>query len=91
MALLYSSILMITHGIFNVLSIVLGNDVLSFVDWCVCLVLKAFINIECVSVMCFNITDGRSLAVVRSNCRGWKWSSVRWLRIKRSSSGTCWN
>ncbi len=57
----------------------------------VCLILKAFINIECVSVMCFNITDGWSLAVVRSNCRGWKWSSVRWLRIKRSSSGTCWN
>lgn len=34
-ALPYSSTLMITHGLFKVLSIVLGNDVLSFVDWCV--------------------------------------------------------
>lgn len=32
-ALLYSSTLTITHGLFNVLSIALDNDVLSLVDW----------------------------------------------------------
>lgn len=32
-ALLYSRTLMITYGLFNVLTIVLGNYVLSFIDW----------------------------------------------------------
>lgn len=62
---------------------------LSFIDWCV----SRFEGI-CKYWMCkcdFNITDGRSLAVVRSNCRGWRWSSARWPGIKRSSSGTSWN
>lgn len=68
-----------------------GAMLKSFIDRCdvsEAFVFVMFINIECISMTCFNMIDGKSFHVVRSNCRGWRWSSARSPRIKKSSRGT---